>query len=462
MPPDIEIPPTILKEPQSPIAPQGWELDMLLREVILNSSESSTGDLRRWAQLANIVNALRNFENELDGELLFEYDGRGLLQLYRIAHRQFEWQIPLSLHLMARYYKIFSDAAVEQLVIQRYGIDSLTLYRVGLACCGIFLDRAIAPMPITNSLKAISAGTAEDVLRRLRVSLSDLQVRIGSEQSYDIDYFYTFNPLRLHPLIDMTIEGRPYLVCPVPDYLFRRITEGIYFDIVTQNGFASAFGDSFQKYVGEALQRAARGRLYVLSETTYGSAKAKKRTVDWITGDDTADLFIECKTKRVRYAAKIALSDIALLEEGIAVMAAAVVQIYKTLQDALAGHYPQWKPRGLPIFPLVVTLEEWSLFNHQLIAMLDEQVQEVMRKTNMPLTLLNDYPFSICSVDELEQAAQVQSMVGVAPVMQARLQGEHRLWLLKSVLQKSFPDALANCQGNLFPEVDATITGPVA
>jgi hypothetical protein len=41
-----------------------------------------------------------------------------------------------------------------------------------------------------------------------------------------------------------------------------------------------------------------------------------------------------------------------------------VIQIYKTLTHAMEGRYTHWKKSDRPVFPLIVTLEEWYVFGH--------------------------------------------------------------------------------------------------
>ena len=86
---------------------------------------------------------------------------------------------------------------------------------------------------------------------------------------------------------------------------------------MTQPGFSQAFGPSFQNYVGEVLAATTRDSTATfLAEEKYQVGKNRKDSVDWIVEDDTATLFIECKTKKVRYEAKVALTDTVALNEG--------------------------------------------------------------------------------------------------------------------------------------------------
>jgi hypothetical protein len=463
LPQDVELPQefrTATPGPDVPFFP--WELDLLTKEVLLHARHDAAGDLRRWRDFAEVVNIVKTLENELMVRYSELYETNFLVEMYRIAHRQFPWQTRVGTHVLARHYKLFSAPAVDALVSQRVGVDSRTVYRTGLASGGLLLNALALRLPVTSQLQDVDAQPAEGILNRFALNLPEIRQRIDASQSYDADFAYTYNPLKLHPLVRIPIDGVDHLACPVPDHLLRRFTDGVYFEIVGAPGFSAAFGDSFQAYVGEVVNRVGEGRYTVLPDRTYTVGGQEKRSVDWITSDSSGDVFLECKTKRIRYAAKFALADRTLLEEDIGAIAQAVVQTYKAIRDALADRYPHWRARGLPIYPLVVTLDEWYLFNHKLIGLLDQKVRQGVQAAGLSEALVDAYPYSVCSIDEFELVAQVQAAVGVAPVMSAKSAGEHRHWLFDSVLREVFPAELAACTRNLFPEAVEAISAPIA
>src|SRR5262245_45061202 len=68
-----------------------WTLELLAKEVILNchGAAKKGRTLRTWKVLADILNAIRNLENDIYG---FLSDRNVLVEMIRIAHRQFIWQ----------------------------------------------------------------------------------------------------------------------------------------------------------------------------------------------------------------------------------------------------------------------------------------------------------------------------------------------------------------------------------
>jgi hypothetical protein len=101
--------------------------------------------------------------------------------------------------------------------------------------------------------------------------------------------------------------------------------------------------------------------LDILSREPYVVRGQTFHGADWILSDQTGHVFIEAKTKRLTVNARVS-SDMAALEKDLKVLAAAVAQHYRNIQDAVDGK-TEWANDGLPIYPLIVTLEDWYIFS---------------------------------------------------------------------------------------------------
>jgi hypothetical protein len=241
------------------------------------------------------------------------------------------------------------------------------------------------------------------------------------------------------------LNGRDAVVSPIPTFLFRRFTDGVYYEICDAKGFADAFGHSFQKYVGEMLSKANYGdRLTIVAEHAYHVGKDRKDSVDWIVSDPTGDLFVECKTKKLRVDAKIGLTSTTVLNDDLDKMAGFIVQIYKTLFDAVNGRYAHWLPsQDKPLYPVIVTLEEWFAFGDKIFPAVDEIARRKLAELQMSSTIVDRYPYTICSTEDFELAAQIMQSTGIHSVMSKKTVGEHLLWPLYSFLGTVFKDELA-------------------
>jgi hypothetical protein len=456
-PSDIEVDATFLRASDVEKRVYGvheWELELLAKELILNAPDIGKKDLRSWKEFSTSINKIKSLENNIGAYSAYRtlFQKNVLLELYRIAHRQFPWQQKPDASAIIRYFKIFSHPEVEPIVIQKLGLNACQLYTLGLLFVGFFLDKFGLEYPVKVEVPGFTPEHVDLFIRHFATNLVNLREKIAQQQSYDQDFAYVMNALIVTPLVWVTLRGKKTLIAPIPTYLLRRFTEGIYYEICNAESFAAAFGKSVQQYVGEVVAAATQNMpMQVLPEQAYRVGKEEKNSVDWILSDNTGSIFIECKAKKIRFAAKIALADTAILDEDLAKMAGFIVQAYKTLADANAGLYEHWKPTGQPVYPMVVTLEEWFAFGDRIMQAIDQRVKIGMESANLSLDMLDANPYSICSVKDLERAVQVMAQTGIERFMKQKNDGEHRLWSYNPMMYRYFREELKKCR-DLFPD----------
>lgn len=117
-------------------------------------------------------------------------------------------------------------------------------------------------------------------------------------------------------------------------------------------------------------------------------------------------------------SAKSALHDSAPLEMDIRSLSAAIVQLYKGIVDYEANEYPSfgYSPE-CKIYPIVVTLEDWHFYGEPFIGNLQKNVVSELERLGMSKKLVDEVPYSICSVQEFETAVQLIRKVGISRFM---------------------------------------------
>jgi hypothetical protein len=445
-PEEIEVPNSFLhlKPPQQWISE--WELELLAKEIILNGNlvASKGRTLRAWKNLSGLVNELKSLENLIYGE--FGSQEKILVELVRVAHRQFIWQAnrPNTASTI-RYFKIFNRKAIDEICREKIGLSIWETYMCGVASMGFFLDRPAIAIPFKSEIKALPVDAFARFFAFTSKSISELRSQLKTEQRYDETFSYAYNSLRAFPLLRMTYQGSEALVCPLMTLLYWRFTSGLYYEFISVPQFANEFGEGFQNYVGEVIERACPDPMQRLDEQLYVVGKSEKRTVDWIVSDANSALFLECKAKRISWGAKAALTDLGLLETDIAYMATAVVQIYKTILDYrnnAYSHFPDKK--GRKIFPAVITLENWRIFGPVMINKLADAVTLKLNEAAIPPILVEEMPYSIWAIEDLEVGLQIMNANGIASFMEGKLRDpEKRQWdwhgYMTNSYRKSFP-----------------------
>lgn len=433
-----------------------WELDILSKEIILNGGITGQYSLREWGRIAKAVNMLRELENDLHGQFREIMQPNILLETYRISHRQFPWQRRPDERVLVRYFKIFGHDDFAAMLENTMQTTASELYTFGLALIGNYMTyfgfNASGKIDIPN----VRQSSWESFKENFASTLPRLKQEIAARQVVDQDYAYLVNPLRYKPLIWLEFNGQQNLVAPIPTFLYQAITEGVYYKLINERDFANTFGKAFARYVGEVLNVCnIRQNYTVLPEEEYHIGSKRHDTVDWIVSDASGDLFIECKAKKLRQESRVRIASRESLEGDLDIMSDAVAQVYTTMNDALNGAYPNWRNRGLPIYPIIVTLEEWYLYGmygDKLLPVIDRKAREKLAAMNIDLSLLDQHPYSVISVNDLELAIQFIERCSINVIMNERCRGTCKDWMFYGFLQERFHKEFRHLKATLFPE----------
>ena len=458
-PHDIEVPAWFLQASDVGKHVFEWELDILVREVLINADSSARygGDtLRRFNYLAGAVNKLKDLENSVAG---INPEGSILLELHRIAHRQFPWQRGPTRVMMGRYYRIFSRVPLEAILKRKLGLTAKELYRLGLVVSAIYLDTFALTYPPKIEIPGLNLEKLDRILSHFAIPMVELREKARASQELNENYAYVFNPLRIHPLVWIERGGRREVICPIPTFLLWRFTEGVFYELLHEPGFSDAYGEAFQDHVGVVIDRAKSASLTVYPEVEYYVGKDRRDSVDWLIEDEGALLFVESKTKRLQLKAKTEIRTVEALEAELEKLASFIVQVYKTIGDYEKGYYPHVSYRpGKPVFPLVLTLEEWFAFGTKIGEVLEERVGKKCAETGLPATLLTERPYAVCSMADFEVLVQVIAKRSIAEVIGKKAgSAEHKKWLFHAYLSTEYPEEYRVAR-DLFPEVIEELT----
>ncbi len=424
-----------------------WELETLVREIFIQSWPwvSDQKSLRKGNYFVNAINKVKDFTGSISN--LYISTENVLREMHRLIHHQSVWQSKRpSEQYLTRYYKIFSHPDLVPLLETHFGLKLQEIYLFVCALYGYYLNKIALDYPPHVEILHLTPRDFQKFIEKFSKPYDELRQEMLDSREIDERFFYAFNPLRRYPIVRMPYFGKDSLVCPDSTMLFWRLTDGIYYEIVSKSGFPAAFGESFQIYVGEVLSKSCK-QYKVFPEQDYGSKHDRKASVDWIIDDGKNALFIECKTKRMRHDAKAELLSDEVLGEDLDKMADFIVQTYKSIADYRQNRYPQL-PYNMrrSVYPIVLTLENWLIFGDPLMKDLDARVATKMTKAKLPLKWLNDMPYSVYPIETFENLIQIVEMHGIQKVVVERAKhAERRMWDSRSDLLDRFKDDIAKC-----------------
>ncbi len=388
-----------------------FELEFLTREFVLHCPTHNTQNtLRERRRLIKLVKYVRDeFDNGLTKEFLKSYDI--LAEFHRLSHRQFKWQGTYNQTAILRYFKIYSNPDLAEILQNKFKMSTHQHFLIGAFFFYFTALNFRVSLPFKSTSKIFTTEMFEQFLDNFAITLEDARKEIKKHHRIDDAIYYTYNPIAARPII--VVKGT--LVCPVHLLLFWQFTNGIYYLLYDQTGFSKAYGDAFEKYIGQLIAYFCSSKNFTqLAETKYG--KQEKKSCDWILVDKNAVLFIECKTKRMTLASKSEADIKQGLEQDLKIISDAILQLYKNYIAYSSGKFPHLAFNSQKkFFPLLLTLEPWYInANPKITIMLKDYVIENFRTAKIDLALLEKYPYYIFSCQEFEYEIQLINKLGIA------------------------------------------------
>lgn len=458
-PADMEVHPTVYSN-QYIILP--WEMEALAREAIIvcSSRPGVKHTARKWDTFANLVKKLRDVNEYISQYLV---NNEKILQevTVRLAHLQFKYQAERpSKASLVRYNRIFGYPAVEPIVKAKTGLSPKQLFTIGSVLWFKYASQHFGMnYPLDElTVPGITHADYDKFMQFYSLPMKVMEQRLSAERKLDDTFMYQFHALQSYPLIFTELYKRPAHICPIPTLLFWRITSGLFYDLIQEPGFDQAFGTSFQAYIGDMLEKTFGGT----STAVYPEEPdTRPKRADWIIDQPTSFMLVECKTKRMTIGAKTTIQDDNELQTQIEVIAKAVVQSYQALE---AYRNSKYKPQQYPYNPVkhpfvcVVTLENWRLMGPQL-EKLREVVRDKLLHAGLDPNLMEQAPFILCTVNEMEVFAYLLKANDLANVVRNYWDDpEKSSWAFISYLNSRYHDELKSYQYVYSDEISNVFT----
>lgn len=415
-----------------------WELEILAKEVLINSPYySDYKSLQDWNQMAKAVNKLKAIDEEIAKQYITRKNV--LLELNRIPHRQFIWQRNPSVYDIAKYWKIYRWPKLSRIIEKELEISLDKLFLISMSLIGGFMNHFIIWYPPNMDVVGVDTQDLDKFLNRFCKGYEEIKYILKEELQLNEKYNYAFHSLKAYPLVKINIKGRAALICPVLTLLFKRITDGIYYEICSVKEFNTHFGDAYQDYIGGAININKSSTSFLLTEEKYG--KPEKRTADWILGDDTAVVFVECKSKRLTFEAKMNLINTDALDAQLDILAESVVQVYKSAIDYKNDKYPHLKyDSNKKLYCIISTLEDWYFFGDVQMPKLNQLIRDRLLKENIPPEIIEEHPYFISSTDGINIIAQATNEDSLSKIFEEKYNDkDKRMWQLETYLSNKYP-----------------------
>ncbi|WP_321916979.1 MULTISPECIES: hypothetical protein [unclassified Paraburkholderia] len=439
-----------------------WELHTLCREVLLNAC-GSENTLSTPNGMIRMINHIRRISEGISERTVNSGDD-ALNALHALAHQQARWQYSRDEARLFRAYHIYSDHELAPVFRQATGISVRDMFLLAIAMTEAGARRAGTNASQDYTAFGVSNEARDRFFRMTGTTLTTIRHRLENLQRDDEGWEFTWNALEATPFINLDDNRSPGFWCPLPQLLLRRVTEGLFYDLAHgatthRIKYGNEYGRAFERYVGRVIAEVFDVAVFSISgEQPYKGKHGEKHGVDWIVSDSTGNLFLECKTRRMKQDAKETPAGESL-DKSLDELAEAVVQLYANIDDAVKG-LSKWTPNGLAVYPMVVTYEDWYLLTPQVVDKLNENVRVGLEKECLPKTLVETMPYFVTSINEFEMAAQDIAYLGIRRFCASGIAKEYRHFQLSALATTEFPTEarshdplLTNSWAEIFPEM---------
>lgn len=441
---DMQVDPVFYKGMNHMIFLPPWQLAILARELIINSTPSSLSllhDLRQWKDVASAINKVKAIDEEISKRYVNQQNVLHMLSKL-FPHQQFVWQENRpNKQTITRYYYIYRNPKLRPIFENFFGLSVEAHFVIGaLAWLNYkkFLGLTYPPSGFDKGF-TVTMQDYELFLKHYAISLDNLKQKLQdpTERKMNAEFFYYFDSLRRYPMVLTKLNGVDSHICPVPTYLYWRVTDGIYYELVNEKGFDQAIGDGFKDYIGEVLgEQAYPKSIQVIDADQFIAKKLPKP--DWIVVQSDTCAFVECKAKRMTLEARTDINLNPATEEQLEKLAESIIQCYLAILDASARSYKELGSMK-KIYPIVVTMENWYIFG-DIMALLRKKVEKVAADKGVDRKLIESMPYLVLSSQEFETLSVILKSKTLDEIIEPFLSdGKYEQWQFATYLFDAFP-----------------------
>lgn len=421
-----------------------WYLETLANEILAapwkpKQRDGATRTLNpmSFGALAALYNSLYEAEGASDGPSLKR--SNVLIQMGRLTKRQFEWQRKFATtSRLNRYHTIYRTESSKDYFVKKYGIS----FDVAMKSCFVIYAHLLNSPTIRCDLDATSIGLEKGDIAKT-IDLISLPLQRVSEQARNLregyDHIgYAPSVFRRFPLIKFENRGEMRAMCPLPDLVFFRMTEGLFYDFVdAPSCIRNEFAKNLELYIRDRVKSDCDFK--VLGDVAYG--KTSERTPDvLLSNKERIIAAIEVKGRRQSAPVRFSEDPTRELLSSFEELAKGVFQLWKYVADSGAGLIPSVHAAGEDAQLAICTLDNWIEFGRgieeAIYRMAERKADSATRKIHKDARKR----VSIFTINDLDFILSRSDVGTLLEVIRLSLTPEFEGWLLSSVFSHRFPE----------------------
>lgn len=420
-----------------------WTLETLVNAYLRSKQLRRRGnrafqtlDTQNLGSPIHLMKLMHELENADDGIVLQRLNVMD--EFHRLAQRQFHWQrgkVNKAAFFKTAYLYTFPEAA--DYFEAKFGVSIHDFCFSGFALYATLRHHPAVLM----TLKAKQVPIADETLARCLSMFARSEDSIRREAALmpqvTTHAAYQASVLRKWPCISFPEEGVMY--GPIPDLVIERCTNGLYYDLVDNDGrLRDLIGKRFESYCS-LLFRSLLSDLNVAGEFKYGRTNFDSPDLFLTRGDETIAI-VECKAKKASIAVKLGEEPDLLESAALDELAKGAFQIWRFRSHVRRGIVKP--PSGKfsdDAIAVVVSLDTWLETSRS-------QQHEVLRRAiamstakDPEIEAVDQVPVAFCNIDDLEFILHRCTVASFLDVFAEAAKPERAGWLLSSLHSEVAP-----------------------
>lgn len=371
-----------------------WSVDALLNEKLTMGDRGKSEkiiNLKVWRAVARLMNTYSGLDN-VDGQIDAEPDGI-IAAMPRLFWPQYDWQLGFNnITRLGRAWFVYGNPSGKLAFEEKYGIELEVFLKVSFFIYGAVVFN---PAVSVKALEGVGLSRA-DIIKTINIigARFDRQVQYAIDiRSENIPRSFKRSILKERPIC---IDGKIYsekLYIPSRDMLLKRISDGLYYDIVHNPDARRASGEYFERLCFKILRHYSGQGDSVSEEkdTFYG----KSADLFWMNDRETSGVIVECKIRRLPHRVLTSPNPWKECQDDFDDVVKGVVQIWRT-------HHALFKDSTEKIVGLVWQYESWTLMGNSFISRLFLMANakadnlKIPKSSRIPVALVGHPDFESC------------------------------------------------------------------
>ena len=430
--------------PDSELAIHEWELETIVSMLLstpkwkrrfVERRDSYRTDL--FDTMAHLINLLRGGEDFEAGSYL--NDGNIMLEMSRIAHRQFGWQRGFATsERLYRYVYVYGQGQCAEYFERTNGLTLSDFLKVGFYLSAQLHKQPWAK-PVAVEALDISIALIERAmphfaleLSAMRVAADDLVAKLGGTGMRRVAYLPSI--LRRYPIVLDRKAG--VHIAPLPQLIVFRMTAGLYYDIAQgPQHLMTEANTRFEEYV-RRLVAAYFPRFMALPSQAYGTRKAPLHSPDVLILDSNeVVVVIECKATKLTYDAQFADDPMNAAKGAYTQLVKGIAQLWRFFSHARLGRYrgPTVSERAHGV---LLTLDSWMQMDA-------ERRREAIEAARLLVADERDVldvdmrPITFCSMQDLADVMIVSTDDQFLSTLESAETEQYQGWNLREIRRQA-------------------------